>query len=91
MLKTSIFEAEAGKGEPGMAAGLRKTMFDMAMAHGMELDEGCAIFVRKMAENRFWVDSQPEMTAEVLAGRIAYLSQPGAPTLSEQSRALLHG
>ena len=89
MIKTSIFDAEAGKGEPEQAERWRRIMRELAGAHGMELDEGCAIFVRKMAENSFWVDSQPELTQQLLDARIAYLSNPGAPVLSEEARALL--
>lgn len=90
MLKTSIFEASAGVGEPDSAAKYRKTMREMAAAYGMDLDEGCAIFVRKMAENLFWVDSQPDMTGDAVQSRIEFLERKGEPRLSEQSRALLH-
>ncbi|MFT4054414.1 MAG: SDR family NAD(P)-dependent oxidoreductase [Novosphingobium sp.] len=89
MLKTSIFEASAGKGEPEAAARHRTIMREMAMAYGMDLDEGCAIFVRKMAENLFWVDSQPEMTTDAVNSRLEFLGRQGEPRLTEQSRALL--
>lgn len=90
MLKTSIFEAEAGKGEPGGGASHhRAVMREMMANHGMDLDEGCTIFVRKLAENRFWVDSQPEMTEQAIGGRIEFLRERRNPTLAEQARALL--
>ena len=89
MLKTNIFDAAAGNGEPEQAARWRRIMREMAAEHGMDLDEGCAIFVRKMAENRFWADSQPEMTKDLVDARIAYLSDPSAPQLSEAIRSLM--
>lgn len=89
MLKTSIFEASAGAGEPGGADRHRKTMYDLMQAHGMELDVGCARFVRQMAEGKFWVDSQPDMTKQVIDDRIAFLRSQEAPVLNEGQRQLL--
>lgn len=89
MLKTSIFDADAGKGEPEGADRHRKAMRDMMQAYGMDLDVGCAEFVRKMAENRFWVDSQPDMTREAVERRVQYLQNQERPELAEQARGLL--
>ena len=89
MLKTSIFDAEAGAGEPAAAARHRKTMHDMMANHGMELDEGCRRIVEQIAENRFWVSTQPEMTADIIAGRVDFLRDQRLPALSEQTRQLL--
>jgi NAD(P)-dependent dehydrogenase (short-subunit alcohol dehydrogenase family) len=89
MLKTSIFEASAGTGEPSGADVHRKTMYEMMMAHGMDLDEGCTRFVRQMAEGRFWVDSQPDMTKQSIEGRIAFLRGQEPPKLGAEQRALL--
>ncbi|WP_156839577.1 SDR family NAD(P)-dependent oxidoreductase [Novosphingobium aquimarinum] len=89
MLKTSIFDVDAGKGEPEGSDRHRKAMRDMMQAYGMDLDEGCAEFVRKMAENRFWVDSQPDMTREAVERRIQYMQNQERPELAEQARALL--
>jgi NAD(P)-dependent dehydrogenase (short-subunit alcohol dehydrogenase family) len=89
MLKTSIFDAEAGAGEPTGSDKHRKTMYDMMKNYGMDLDEGCARFVRLMAENRFWVDSQPDMTDQAVGGRLAFLSERKSPEIAEQARALL--
>lgn len=91
MLKTSIFDAEAGKGEPENAARHRATMAHMMANYGMELDEGCRRIVAGIAANRFWVDTQPEMTDGLVAGRIAFLESRAAPTLTDQTRQLLEG
>ncbi|MEC3948209.1 SDR family NAD(P)-dependent oxidoreductase [Sphingobium sp. HWE2-09] len=89
MLKTSIFDAEAGKGEPESAAAHRATMAHMMANYGMDLDEGCRTFVEGMAARKFWISSQPDMTDQSLAGRIAFFQEQAAPTLNEQTRALL--
>lgn len=89
MLKTSIFEAAAGAGEPDGAARHRRTMHDLMAAHGMDLDEGCRRFVAQMAEGRFWVDSQPDMTRQSIDARIAFLDSQQAPVLGDQQRQLL--
>lgn len=89
MLKTSIFDAEAGAGEPEGAARHRATMAHLMATYGMDLDEGCRRFVEGMAERRFWVSSQPEMTDNALAGRIAFFQGQQAPALNEQTKELL--
>ena len=89
MLKTSIFEAAAGKGEPEAAARHRAKMADMMAAYGMDLDEGCAKIVAKIAAGEFWVDTQEAMTDDMLAGRTAFFQSRAAPVLAEQARALL--
>lgn len=89
MLKTSIFDAEAGKGEPESAAAHRATMAHLMANYGMDLDEGCRLFVEGMAARKFWISSQPEMTDDALAGRIAFFRDKAAPELNEQTRALL--
>jgi len=89
MLKTSIFDAEAGKGEPEGAANHRAIMADMMANYGMDLDEGCRIFVEGMAARKFWISSQPEMTEQALAGRIGLFQKQATPELNDQTRALL--
>ncbi len=89
MLKTSIFEASAGTGEPSSSDKHRKTMYDLMMTYGMDLDEGCAKFVRHMAEGNFWADSQPEMTRQALDGRINFFRDQTPPKLADQARQLL--
>jgi NAD(P)-dependent dehydrogenase (short-subunit alcohol dehydrogenase family) len=89
MLKTSIFEAAAGKGEPDAAARHRATMAHMMATYGMDLDEGCQRIVTGIAAGDFWVSTQPEMTDDMVAGRIAFFRQRGAPVLADQARQLL--
>lgn len=89
MLKTSIFDAAAGYGEPEAASRHRATMRAMAASHGMDLDEGCKLILEQVAANRFWVSTQPEMTGQVVADRIAYLSTQREPELVKQTRALI--
>ncbi len=89
MLKTSIFDAEAGKGEPESAAKHRATMAHMMASYGMELDVGCKRIVAKLAAKDFWVDTQPEMTDQSVNGRIAFFQGREAPELNDTTRQLL--
>jgi NAD(P)-dependent dehydrogenase (short-subunit alcohol dehydrogenase family) len=88
MLKTNIFNAEASAGEPATAANHRRKMFEMMRDYGMDLDEGCRLFLEQIAENRFWVHSQPEMSQEVLDGRIAFFQNQSAPYLPDLAREI---
>lgn len=87
-LKTGIFDEDAGAGEHAGAGGYRKAMFEMMKNIGMDLDEGCRIIMEKIAEGKFWVDTQPEMTAEILGARIKYLQDQSTPQLVESVRSL---
>ena len=89
MIKTSIFDAAVSKGEPQQAERWRRIMREMAAQQGMELDEGCEIFVRKMAQNEFWIESQPEMTKALIDARIEFLRDRATPHLAEGLKALL--
>ena len=89
MLKTSIFDAAAGTGEPENASRHRTVMRELMQNHGMDLAAGCKIFLEKMAAGEFWVSSQPEMTEQVLAARIQFLQDQDRPALSAQARQLL--
>jgi NAD(P)-dependent dehydrogenase (short-subunit alcohol dehydrogenase family) len=89
MLKTSIFDAEAGTGEPGTAADHRRVMHDLMKNYGMDLDQGCAVIVEKMARGEFWVDTQPDMTEQAAEARVAFLRSKGPPVLAEQAKQLL--
>ena len=89
MLKTGIFDAEAGLGEPETARRHRTVMRELMQNHGMDLAEGCKIFLEKMAAGAFWVSSQPEMTQQVLAGRVEFLQTQSLPSLAPQARQLL--
>lgn len=88
MIKTSIFEESAGSGEPEIAKKLRRDLRELAAAHGMELKDGCRIFVQQMARNAFWIDSQPNMTQAVVDARIDFLRRKDFPRLSDHNAAL---
>ena len=90
MLKTSIFDADAGEGEPDSAARHRATMAHMMANYGMDLDEGCRRFVAGMAARKFFISSQPEMTDDMIAGRIAFLQAQEAPVMHDEARQLLN-
>ncbi|WP_226016527.1 SDR family NAD(P)-dependent oxidoreductase [Novosphingobium sp. FKTRR1] len=93
MMKTNIFNAGAGSDvagdEPDNARGHRQRMFEMMRDHGMDLDEGCRLFLEQMAENKFWVHSQPEMSRDIIAGRIAFFQEQKAPVLAEMVRHIV--
>ncbi|KAH8901731.1 NAD(P)-binding protein [Thozetella sp. PMI_491] len=89
MLKTSIFDAEAGQGEPSSATRLRRIMSDNMAAYGMELEEGCRRIMEGIAAGNFWCDTQPDLTEQIVSGRIDYLKNRKAPELPPAARALL--
>lgn len=89
MLKTSIFDAEAGEGEPASAARHRATMAHLMANHGMDLDEGCRRFVEGMARRQFFISSQPDMTDGSIAGRAAFLQAQEAPIMHDAAKQLL--
>ncbi|MBU6392956.1 MAG: SDR family NAD(P)-dependent oxidoreductase [Sphingomonadales bacterium] len=89
MLKTNIFNAEGGEGEPDNAQGHRRRMFEMMRDYGMDLDEGCRLFLEQMAQNKFWVHSQPEMSKQIIDGRIAFFQGQEAPVLVEMARQIV--
>jgi NAD(P)-dependent dehydrogenase (short-subunit alcohol dehydrogenase family) len=89
MLKTSIFGAEEGAGEPEGADRQRKAMRDMMQSYGMGLEEGCRRIVKGMVANKFWVDTQPEMIEQSVASRVAYFQERRNPKLAESACHLL--
>ncbi len=89
MLKTSIFEASAGAGEPPAAAAHRRKMFEMMRDYGMDLAEGCQRILEQVAEGRFWVHTQPEMTMSAIESRIAFFNSQQPPVLNEAVRELV--
>ncbi|MBB4613947.1 SDR family NAD(P)-dependent oxidoreductase [Novosphingobium taihuense] len=88
MMRTNIFNAEAGEGEPDNAAKHRRAMFEMMRDHGMDLDEGCRLFLEQMAQNRFWVHSQPEMSKQIIGGRVKFLQEQIAPIMPDIARQI---
>lgn len=88
MLRTNIFNAEAGEGEPGNAAAHRRAMFEMMRDYGMDLDEGCRLFLEQMADNKFWVHSQPEMSEQIIGGRVRFLQEQLPPIMPDIARQI---
>lgn len=88
MMRTNIFNAEGGEGEPANASGHRRAMFEMMRDYGMDLDEGCRLFLEQMAENRFWVHSQPEMSEQALGGRIRFMQEQTPPVMPDIARQI---
>lgn len=89
MLKTSIFEASAGTGEPLAAAAHRRKMFEMMRDYGMDLAEGCQRILEQVAEGRFWVHTQPDMTMSAIESRIAFFNSQQPPVMNEAVRELV--
>jgi len=89
MLKTSIFEAEAGRGEASGATKFRTAMHDMMASYGMDVDEGCRKIMGAIAERKFWVDTQPEMTESAVQHRARFLTERRDPELADGAKGLL--
>jgi hypothetical protein len=89
MLKTAIFDEGNGIGEPPSAAAHRRKMYEMMRDYGMDLDEGCRLFLEQMAEGKFWVHSQPEMSMGAIEGRIAFFREQLPPQLNAETRRLV--
>lgn len=88
-VKTGIFDAERGAGEPGEGTAQRKIMRDMMQAYGMDLGEACATIMAGIARGDFWVSTQPDLTREMIAGRVAFLQSEAPPVLSDEAKAIL--
>jgi NAD(P)-dependent dehydrogenase (short-subunit alcohol dehydrogenase family) len=91
MLKTSIFEASAGQGEPPAAAAHRRKMFEMMRDYGMDLDDGCKLILEQISDGKFWVHTQPEMSMGAVEGRIAFFRSQQAPVMNDEVRHLVKG
>lgn len=89
MLKTSIFEASAGAGEPPAAASHRRKMFEMMRDYGMDLAEGCKLILEQVAEGRFWIHTQPEMSMPAVESRIEFFRSQRPPVLNAAVRDLV--
>jgi NAD(P)-dependent dehydrogenase (short-subunit alcohol dehydrogenase family) len=88
-VKTSIFDADAGKDEPTSTARHRQIMHDIMKAGGMDLAAASQVILEQVAQNKFWVSTQPEMTEALIEGRIAFLRDQAPPSLHESARQLL--
>jgi short-subunit dehydrogenase len=88
-VKSAIFAANERSDEPEDAARHRQTMNAMMQVHGMDADEAGRVILEGIAAGRFWVSTQPEITAGMIAGRVAYLQDQADPPLTDATRALL--
>jgi NAD(P)-dependent dehydrogenase (short-subunit alcohol dehydrogenase family) len=88
-VKSAIFAANAKGDEPADAARHRQTMDAMMQAYGMDADEAAQVIMQGVAAGQFWVSTQPEVTAQMIAGRVAFLQEQSDPPLSEETRGLL--
>ncbi len=89
MVRTRIFEAAGGVGEPDNASRHRTVMRELMANHGMDLGAASKIILEQMAAGEFWVSTQPEMTRDIVAGRVEFLKSQAKPQLAAQARALL--
>ena len=83
MIRTNIFDAEGGDGEPANASEHRRKMFEMMRDGGMDTSEGCKLFLEQMAANKYWVHSHPEMSQQVLDARASFLTSQRPPQMPE--------
>lgn len=90
MVRTSIFQQEAPQDSSDVIATRhRETMRHYMASGGMDLAEASASIIRQIAEGAFFVSTQPEMTDEMIAGRVDFLQGRKHPQLTEQTQALL--
>jgi len=90
MVKTRIFEPTAPtEGENAAAAHHRKVMREMMAAYGMEVEPACRTIFEQLASGAFWISTHPQMTDQIVAHRIQFLTQRNKPWLAEGARALL--
>lgn len=90
MLKTSIFDADAGQGEGENGTPYRKAMNEMMANYGMDVDEGCQKILAGIAEKKFWVDTQADMTESAVQHRVTFLTERRDPEVAEGARHLLN-
>jgi len=90
MVKTNIFAPTTpSEGENAAATQHRKVMREMMAAYGMDLEPACQSILEQIAAGAFWVSTHPQMTDEIVAHRIQFLSQRGKPVLAAGARAIL--
>ena len=88
MVKTRIF-ADAKPTSDPLAAHHQGVMRNMMATYGMDLEEACKVIFDQMAEGKFWVSTQPEMTKDIADNRARFLIDMAAPTLTAETRGLL--
>ena len=76
-------------GATPMAAKHRAVMREYMASGGMDLAEACRAIFAQIAAGEFWVSTQPEMTRQIVVGRIDFLRTQSMPALNEMARKLL--
>lgn len=89
MVKTGIFDEDAGAGESDAARPHRQGMRKRMESYGMELAEACERIMQQIAANQFWVSTHPEQLKDLIAGRIEFLGAGLPPVLNERARQML--
>lgn len=89
MVKTRIFDREAGAGEGDAAHPYRDAMRLRMQDYGMELPEACEKILGQIAANAFWVSTHPDLLKLLIDTRIEFLGSGNAPVLSDQVRQML--
>ena len=89
MVRTRIFERDAGRGEAEASNRYRDAMRARMADYGMPLEEACERIFSQIAANQFWVATHPEQLNMLIAARIGFLSSALPPTMSEQVRQML--
>lgn len=89
MVKTRIFDRDAGAGESEAANPYRDGMRERMASYGMELPEACERIMQQIAANAFWVSTHPEQLKQLIAGRVEFLSGGQPPALNERTRQML--
>ncbi len=88
-VRTGIFAAHRGDGEPEFGTRQRQVMDEMMQAYGMDLAEAAQLIMAGVARGDFWVSTQPEMTKAMIDGRIAFLRSEAPPILAGEAAAIL--
>lgn len=88
MVKTRIFHDARPSADP-RASHHQKVMRDMMAAYGMELEEACKVIFDQIAEGKFWVSTQPEMTKNLADNRARFLIEQTDPALTAETRGLI--
>jgi short-subunit dehydrogenase len=88
-VKTGIFDAANGQDDDAFGSSQRRIMHDMMYAYGMELEEAARVIMEGVARGDFWVSTQPQMTRDMMAGRIAFFQSEAPPVLAGEAAAIL--